>query len=100
MKISLVGINHQTAPVAIRERAAISTNKISDALVMLRSHISQGIILSTCNRTEIYTIDNDDQHARSAAGHAPDDSQHRVNGPGNDVPGSTRLRKRARWRCR
>jgi glutamyl-tRNA reductase len=67
MKISLVGINHQTAPVATRERVAISTNKLYEALLMLRSHISQGIILSTCNRTEVYTIDSADRHAEKSS---------------------------------
>ncbi len=67
MRISLVGINHQTAPVAVRERVAISTKKLRDALLMLRPYISRGIILSTCNRTEIYTIDSDDSHAEKAS---------------------------------
>jgi len=67
MRISLVGINHQTAPVAIREKVAIGTNKLCDALLMLRSYIYQGIILSTCNRTEVYTIDSDDGHAEKSS---------------------------------
>lgn len=67
MRISLVGINHQTAPVAIREKVAISTKKLYDALLMLRSYTSQGIILSTCNRTEVYTVDSDDRHAEKSS---------------------------------
>ena len=67
MRISLVGIDHQTAPVAIREKVAISTKKLCDALPMLRSYISRGIILSTCNRTEIYTFDSDDRHVEKAS---------------------------------
>lgn len=59
MRFSLVGINHQTAPIAIREKVAISTEHIKDALSMLRSYMPHGIILSTCNRTEIYTVDGD-----------------------------------------
>lgn len=59
MRISLVGVNHQTAPVTIRERVAISTTKLCDALLLLHSYVPYGIILSTCNRTEIYTADND-----------------------------------------
>lgn len=67
MRISLVGIDHQTAPVAIREKVAISTRKLDDALPMLGTFISRGIILSTCNRTEVYTIDSDARHAEKAS---------------------------------
>ncbi len=67
MRISLVGINHQTAPVNVREKVAISTRKLHDALTMLRAYISRGIILSTCNRTEVYTVDSDDGHAEKAS---------------------------------
>jgi len=67
MRISLVGINHQTAPVAIREKVAISTSKLDDALPLFRSYISRGIILSTCNRTEVYTIDSDARHTEKAS---------------------------------
>jgi glutamyl-tRNA reductase len=67
MRISLVGINHQTAPVAIREKVAISTSKLDDALPLLGAYISRGIILSTCNRTEVYTIDSDARHTEKAS---------------------------------
>jgi len=67
MRISLVGINHQTAPVNVREKVAISSKKLYDALPMLRSHISRGIILSTCNRTEVYTVDSDDGRAERSS---------------------------------
>jgi glutamyl-tRNA reductase len=67
MRISLVGIDHQTAPIAIREKVAISTKKLYDALPMLRSYIPRGIILSTCNRTEVYTIDSDAHHAERSS---------------------------------
>jgi glutamyl-tRNA reductase len=67
MRISLVGIDHQTAPVAIREKVAISTRKLDDALTMLRSFIPRGIVLSTCNRTEVYAIDSDTRHAEKAS---------------------------------
>lgn len=65
MQISLVGINHHTAPVAIRERAAIRAGKLDDSLELLRSYVSPGVILSTCNRTEVYTVTNNDSQARA-----------------------------------
>jgi len=67
MNICLVGVNHRTAPVAIREKAAIRSGKLYDALKMLRSHVSHGVILSTCNRTEVYTIPNGASDDREAS---------------------------------
>lgn len=67
MRISLVGIDHQTAPIALREKVAISTKRLDDALPMLRAYTSQGIILSTCNRTEVYTIDSDTRRAERSS---------------------------------
>ena len=58
MHISLVGINHQTAPIAIREKLAISTDGLHDSLLLLRRYLPHSIILSTCNRTEVYAMDN------------------------------------------
>ena len=60
MQLSLVGINHQTAPVTIREKVAISGDALSSALSHLHDYVPQGVILSTCNRTEIYTVDDND----------------------------------------
>lgn len=59
MKLRVTGINHQTAPVAVREKMAISREKLPIALAALRKYIPHGIILSTCNRTEIYTTESD-----------------------------------------
>ncbi|MFH1651157.1 MAG: glutamyl-tRNA reductase, partial [Chloroflexota bacterium] len=56
MNLCLVGLNHRTAPVAIREKAAVRTAKLSEALEALRECAPHGVVLSTCNRTEIYTV--------------------------------------------
>lgn len=50
------GINHRTAPIALREQVAFSADQLPDALQNARSHtgIEEIVILSTCNRTEIY----------------------------------------------
>ncbi|MEE9366118.1 MAG: hypothetical protein V3W44_05465, partial [Dehalococcoidales bacterium] len=66
MNICLVGVNHRTAPVAVREKAAIRTAKLDNSLQLLRAYASQGIILSTCNRTEVYTVAGEDSHAKAA----------------------------------
>ncbi len=67
MKICLVGVNHRTAPVAIREKAAVRSGRLDDALQLLRSHVSHGVIFSTCNRTEVYTTSHDDSHTEAAS---------------------------------
>jgi glutamyl-tRNA reductase len=58
MQIHVVGVNHSTTPIEIRERLAVSSDHVPDALSLLRKYISQGLILSTCNRTEVYSIPN------------------------------------------
>jgi glutamyl-tRNA reductase len=54
MHFSLAGINHRTAPMEVREKAAIGPDGLPGFLQFLRQHAQHGIILSTCNRTEIY----------------------------------------------
>jgi len=56
MTILTIGINHDTAPVEIREKVAFAPEKINDALKDLVSTpwVNEAVILSTCNRTEIY----------------------------------------------
>lgn len=56
MHVSLVGLNHSTALVGIREKAAIPAEKLCDSLSLLRHYVPHGIILSTCNRTEVYAV--------------------------------------------
>ncbi len=58
MYVSAVGVNHSTSPVRFREKLAISNEALSESLNLLRQYVSNGIILSTCNRTEVYAMDN------------------------------------------
>lgn len=67
MHISLVGINHSTAPITIREKLAITRGRLRDSLSLLCHYVPHGIILSTCNRTEVYTIDSDGSRAEEAS---------------------------------
>ena len=67
MNIYLVGVNHRTAPVAILEKAAVRSGKLGGALQLLSSHTSHGVILSTCNRTEVYTFPDDGSGAGAAS---------------------------------
>ena len=54
MKFTLIGVNHNTAPVEVREKFAIPESKISDAVSRLAHYpgIEEGMIVSTCNRVE------------------------------------------------
>ncbi len=55
MSIVLVGTSHKTAPVEVRERLAFAESRLGDALRELvdREVISEGLIVSTCNRVEL-----------------------------------------------
>lgn len=54
--IVVVGVSHKSAPVEIREKLAFSDKKLNESLKNLYQHplISENVILSTCNRVEIY----------------------------------------------
>jgi len=56
MAILVVGLNHKTAPVGMRERIAFGPDILVGALRSLtdQARIDEGLILSTCNRTEVY----------------------------------------------
>ena len=58
MSLTVVGLNHQTAPVAVRERLAVAAGDLPEALLSLQTaeNIDEALILSTCNRTEIYAV--------------------------------------------
>lgn len=56
MSFLAFGINHKTASVDVREKVAFDLQKLDEALDSIRSieSVSESVILSTCNRTEIY----------------------------------------------
>lgn len=56
MAFNILGINHRTAPVALREKVAFNEDRLVAALRTLRqeSGVAEVVILSTCNRTEVY----------------------------------------------
>jgi len=56
MHVLSIGLNHTTAPVEVRERAAVAAEHLDDALsdISTRTGIEEATILSTCNRTEVY----------------------------------------------
>jgi glutamyl-tRNA reductase len=54
MSILIVGVNHKTAPVSIREKVSFSPDSLPQALLAAHQVAQESLILSTCNRTEIY----------------------------------------------
>lgn len=84
MTLLTVGLNHNTAPLAVRETVAFPPAQCREALARLvrLPQVAEGAILSTCNRTELYTVSRDDdddalrhwlceQRGLDAAGLAP-----------------------------
>ena len=59
--IFLVGVNHKTAPVELREKLAFTDVQTQTAMELLRqsSHISEAMIISTCNRVEVVLVTSD-----------------------------------------
>ena len=55
MEFLVVGLNHRTAPLEVRERLAVTKAQLPEALRAMGSYLHQGIILCTCNRSEVYT---------------------------------------------
>jgi len=56
MSLIALGINHRTAPVELREQVAITSERITQALreLVALPAVNEAVILSTCNRTEVY----------------------------------------------
>lgn len=61
MHTVVIGVRHRTAPIEIREKLAFSQEEIPDALreMLTLPGISEGAILNTCNRTEVYATVTD-----------------------------------------
>ncbi|MFN7915838.1 MAG: glutamyl-tRNA reductase [Vicinamibacterales bacterium] len=68
MHLLLVGISHRTAPVEIRERLDFQARGLEDALAALRERqaASEAVIVSTCNRAELYAACEDVHQGREA----------------------------------
>ncbi len=56
MQIVILGVNHESAPVEIRERLAIPEKELPDAVRELHALVAECYVLSTCNRTEVYAF--------------------------------------------
>jgi len=61
MNIIVVGLNHKTAPVEIREKISFQPAMLEEAhgKLLQTQGVTEGMILSTCNRVEVYSCVND-----------------------------------------
>jgi len=61
MAIFVIGINHKTAPVTVREKIYFPSDKLSLYLLDLlnRAYTQEAVLLSTCNRSELYCVTHD-----------------------------------------
>ena len=61
MAVIVLGVSHHEAPLDVRERLAFSSREILPALARLRDETGarEGVLLSTCNRTELYLVEGD-----------------------------------------
>jgi glutamyl-tRNA reductase len=66
MSLQILGLNHNTAPVEIREQVAFAGDEVSRALQRLAAMdgVDEAVLLSTCNRTEFYVIGDDGSRER------------------------------------
>lgn len=69
MRLLTLGINHKTAPVAIREQASFAPEHVNSALNSLTGSgvCDEAAIISTCNRTEVYCGALHDKNSKGAA---------------------------------
>ncbi len=66
MHLFLVGVSHKTAPVELRERLDFSSRDVGTAVEALATRLTaaETVVLSTCNRSEIYVASTDPERAR------------------------------------
>ena len=69
MEIVLIGLNHRTASVELRERVAFTPEQAREAAEQLRSRgiLEESLVLSTCNRSELYGVPREDLTDSSGA---------------------------------
>src|SRR5205807_980809 len=58
MTIVVVGLNHKTASIELREQLAVPEARLPEALARLKCWpgVAEGCVLSTCNRVELYAV--------------------------------------------
>lgn len=65
MHIVLVGVDHNSAPIALRERLACSQRQVPQLLQAVRQVAQECVLLSTCNRMEVYAVCSEAHEGRT-----------------------------------
>ena len=62
MPIVVIGLSHHSSPVVVRERFAINADRVPAMIQKLRApgSIEEAVLLSTCNRVELYAVTSED----------------------------------------
>ena len=83
MKLAVIGVNHKTAPISLRERLSFGSD-LPQAVADIRAlneSVSGAVIVSTCNRSEIYVgFDDNQQISDDGEGNLPSDVSKEVGG--------------------
>ncbi|RJQ51989.1 MAG: glutamyl-tRNA reductase [Actinobacteria bacterium] len=68
MHLTVIGLSHRTAPVEIREKLSFPEREQEDALLTLMTskQVLEALILSTCNRTEVYAVVTEEGRGKDA----------------------------------
>ena len=67
MEFLVVGLNHRTAPLEVREKLSLSTDGLYAGLKAMESYDVPGAILSTCNRSEFYAMEPEETRGSPVA---------------------------------
>ena len=67
MEVLVLGLNHRTAPLAVRERLSITQEYLPEALKAMESYGVPGVILCTCNRSEFYATEPLERNSESGS---------------------------------
>ncbi len=65
MHILVAGVDHRSAPIELRERLACSPRQVSQVLMKARELVQESVLISTCNRIEIYAVSTEVEEGRS-----------------------------------
>ena len=66
--VVMTGLSHRTASLATRESVSFTRDQLPKALGALKDIAGRGVVVSTCNRTEVYTVARDGEAGRDALG--------------------------------
>ncbi|HJT58165.1 MAG TPA: glutamyl-tRNA reductase [Ktedonobacteraceae bacterium] len=65
MHILAVGVDHKSAPIELRERLACSPRQVSQVLMQTKELVQESVLISTCNRIELYAVCSEIEAGRS-----------------------------------